>query len=627
MSQEEKDVDQQSCDYMTPCLYLWGVAWLEYQHEPVRLSHKGLAILYYLALQGPTRREVLADLLWEHAEAAQNLRVTLSQLRKALMFLDEPPFPQGENPLRFPEGISLEQTKDARHKEVMEGLDDISVPFQAWLEEQRGRFHFFGVRTDLRDKLVREVSQQLSPPCLLVLQGSLGAGKLSFAQSLAQMLKLPCYSGLRGRGVVGVHHLKPPHPENTFAYVTAHQNNIWVIDQEAFGEESELILRLLEYFPTEQVHYLELPRLSWFDVKKKDLAELPLADAVALYLAADGRPGYLAEYREWHRQHSLAHHLHREVVPQRLRAIFQLRARELSLDARLALERLSVHPGSFSDGLIDTFEAKPHLEELERLGWITFDQNWSFVEEVLRRVLVNCLQAGRKRNYHLMAAGYFANEQQPLAEAYHAMQAGESPDLEVLSQQLSDWQLFALRAHYHLPVQLAPLASEACGLGSELMPTESWHEGSVDVDGCQLAFVRNVLERLPSRVAWQLPNEPCLLRFAGNAFVDNALAVGLEGDALPLELEVIGAPSRRVTWLPSLPEPSHTSERLLLPLSSAFESHLLLPAGTTIVLTCCAEAGLIELEFTVHHAVEVSKITPGLPQVQVFNPSRTGTIA
>ncbi|WP_337845836.1 hypothetical protein [Thermus sp.] len=50
----------------------------------MRVRRKGLALLYYLALEGPTRRALLADLLWGHGAALQNLRVELHALNRVL---------------------------------------------------------------------------------------------------------------------------------------------------------------------------------------------------------------------------------------------------------------------------------------------------------------------------------------------------------------------------------------------------------------------------------------------------------------------------------------------------------------------------------------------------------------
>jgi hypothetical protein len=117
-------------------LKLWGPARLEYQGRELKLQRKGLAILYYLALEGATRREVLADLLWGHSAASQNLRVELHRLSQALAPLGYTLFKAGEDPLQLPPFVTLDRTPGPGVP--MEGLEEISVEFRAWLEGQPG---------------------------------------------------------------------------------------------------------------------------------------------------------------------------------------------------------------------------------------------------------------------------------------------------------------------------------------------------------------------------------------------------------------------------------------------------------------------------------------------------------
>ncbi|WP_276325497.1 hypothetical protein [Thermus parvatiensis] len=61
----------------------------------MRVPLRALGLLYYLALEGPTPRGLLADLLYGHAQARQNLRVELHRLARAL---GRPAFPTGSWP-------------------------------------------------------------------------------------------------------------------------------------------------------------------------------------------------------------------------------------------------------------------------------------------------------------------------------------------------------------------------------------------------------------------------------------------------------------------------------------------------------------------------------------------------
>ena len=62
-------------------LYLTGSPRLTREGRMVNCSHKGLALLCYLALEPSQSREQVATLLWEHSAARQNLRVELTKLR------------------------------------------------------------------------------------------------------------------------------------------------------------------------------------------------------------------------------------------------------------------------------------------------------------------------------------------------------------------------------------------------------------------------------------------------------------------------------------------------------------------------------------------------------------------
>lgn len=113
-------------------LPLYGPARAEGPLGPLPLRRKALGILYYLALEGPTRREKLADLLWGHGAALQNLRVELTHLRRV--------FGKGTfqgRILELPPGVELDPTPEG--EEVLEGLEDLSPAFTDWVHVQRAR--------------------------------------------------------------------------------------------------------------------------------------------------------------------------------------------------------------------------------------------------------------------------------------------------------------------------------------------------------------------------------------------------------------------------------------------------------------------------------------------------------
>lgn len=113
-------------------LPLFGPSRAEGPMGPLPLRRKALGILYYLALEGPTRRERLADLLWGHRVALQNLRSELTHLRS---FFGKEAF---RGPvLTLPPGVELDRTPGSG--EAMEGLEDLSPAFADWVYGWRTR--------------------------------------------------------------------------------------------------------------------------------------------------------------------------------------------------------------------------------------------------------------------------------------------------------------------------------------------------------------------------------------------------------------------------------------------------------------------------------------------------------
>ncbi|MFX7589816.1 hypothetical protein ABTJ68_19090, partial [Acinetobacter baumannii] len=96
-------------------LPLFGRARVVFQGRELRVSRKGLALLYYLALEGPTSRARLADLLYGHGSALQNLRVELHRLGQAF---GREVFPKGQDPLSLPSWLKLEASG---HGKALEG--------------------------------------------------------------------------------------------------------------------------------------------------------------------------------------------------------------------------------------------------------------------------------------------------------------------------------------------------------------------------------------------------------------------------------------------------------------------------------------------------------------------------
>ena len=92
------------------CLYLpvRGPARVAGPEGQLRLRRKALAILYYLALEGATHRERLADLLWDGIDPLSNLRVELNAINRELANASLPLFTPYQDPLRLPDGLRLD---------------------------------------------------------------------------------------------------------------------------------------------------------------------------------------------------------------------------------------------------------------------------------------------------------------------------------------------------------------------------------------------------------------------------------------------------------------------------------------------------------------------------------------
>ncbi|MBS3966226.1 MAG: hypothetical protein KGZ60_03090 [Truepera sp.] len=415
-------------------LPLYGPARLNYRDQTIRLRRKGLALLYYLALEGPARREQLAALLWDNHRAMGNLRVELHRLRQAWPF-GPAPFAAGEDPLRLPDYLALERWdgfldpngaersgKAVRASVMLDGLDDISPEFQDWLEYQRAHQAENHHGMPLRATLLSEVSRLLEPPAVLVLRGPPGSGRKEFAQALARRLELPFSEGLHEVAATkALRYVPLPSPDDALllSRIQRDRTGVWVVAGSSFGEEPRLVLQLREALPARQVRYLHLPPLSWPEVRRW-LKDLPFQEAAALYLQSAGNRLYLDELlsmRAQFGQQPLP-------VPQRVRAAFYVEARHLTYDARLALERLAVHPGPLPLELVRALGAEAYLDELERRGWLVFENGAWLLDEPSRTLLYEGLQPGRRARYHELAAEAFARQQQHRAEAYHRRTAG-----------------------------------------------------------------------------------------------------------------------------------------------------------------------------------------------------------
>lgn len=450
------------------------------QGKEVRLSRKGLALLYYLALEGPTPRVRLADLLYGHASGLQNLRVELFRLAQAL---GREVFPKAQDPLVLPPWLKLETSGQG---EVLEGLEEVGG-LEEWVLEVRARYE--GVSTlPSRHGLLRELAS-LRPPFLLVLRGRLGAGQREVARELARILGLPFHTSLRPEGVV---YLEPPYPQGPLRDLV--RSRALLVLRLDPGEEPKFFLELRAHYPAERIRLVDLGPLSWLEAREGFLSRLPFQEAARAYFGAGGQPEWIPEW------------LACSAFPQRPLAQLRLQARYLSEPARLALERLSVTYGTIPEEVLDALGALPYLEELERRSWLVYREGYRFASEAERRLLRASLPPGRRQELHERAATALVLAGKGEKEAWHRLALGERVPvpwaggrLEAPSQGSGGWGW----------------RREVCGSGREQMLLPGGAEG---VLATKRGFAVALLE----------PEEEALLTLAP---LDEELLLQMEGEA------------------------------------------------------------------------------------------------
>lgn len=568
-------------------LSLFGSAGLYADGKKVPLRSKSLAILYYLAIEGPISRAAMAELLWEHASARQNLRVELHELRHTLRKLGIVAFEGRRDPLVLPPGIVLDTTP--RTGQILEGLERVSDSFREWLAGLRGR-------TTKADEhpveqihaQASELARQIEPPFLLIVKGSPLAGFKTFALQLARELSLPFIEGVEG-GAAAVRYLPLPQTEEQIRRVLRDDKSLWVLPTAPFGEDHSTLLELRAQWPAERARFVTLSPLPWPAVAQGWLRDLPFPKAAEIYLCSGGDAAHLKHLLEVYRsgQDGLP-------LPQQVRAAYQRESRFLSYPARLALERLSVHPGPLSDGLIEALDAQVHLDELERRGWLAYDEEWYFASEPARRVLYQALQPGRRAEYHRAAARFFAAEGEPIARAYHEVCAQPDRALPGPPPELADWA----RAVWTGPQPSEPVRYEAgVEVGEEIFcePPEV-RGGGWGSYGQRYFFVRNGPPYRENALVFPGAEEPVLVHLRGRGLVQNVLDVGLDGERVPMVLQV---GDRELALFAPVSQEARLGDRALLPIED-FDVWLGLPAGQPLRFSSEAERIVVEFGLEVH---------------------------
>lgn len=457
------------------------------------LRRKALALLYYLALEGPSRREKLASLLWDHGSAGQNLRSELAHLRR---FFGKEAF---RGPvLELPPGVELDPTPAGG--EVMEGLEGLSPAFQEWLSLKRVRLGRGGEALSFPERL-----RQIKPPALLVLIGPPGSGREGLARALADRLRLPFreHPG-PGPGVFYFSSPLPP-PEEALALKPL-PGQVLVVARSAFGEDPDFLLALRGRFPPELTTVYRVDRLSWPEARERLLRPLAFGAAARFYLESGGRVGILRELLAMGSP---------EALPQRIRAQVLLEARRLSPGGQRALVLLALHPGSLTEKAAACLGVGPALDELEHHGWLVFQGGrYRWTEPQFRPYLAKELAPGERLRLHRLLADCFQEVGDPVAEAFHRHQAGEEASLPS-----GGW-----RAVLEGVKVASPVARRSVGLGLPRL-LDSPEEVVLVSFGGEPVEHTFFLE------------EEVVLHLSGSVYQELPLGLGVEEGALPLFLE------------------------------------------------------------------------------------------
>jgi hypothetical protein len=293
--------------------------------------------------------------------------------------------------------------------------------------------------------------------------------------------------------------------------------------------------------------------------------------------------------------------------------------RFLELSSRLALERLSVHPGPLSEALIETMGAAAFTDELERRGWLRFEPYhcetqhsqtqhsetphsqacWSFRHDLARRILYAQLQPGRRHMAHRNAVDHFALYGDVIAESYHRLRSGLGLDVGSLNTGLNDWQKTMVQAWLEpevlraTPEMVAPevLGSDAMAQVFEpeerdLLTTafERFRDGFAVV-----RFAASQVDRLrfdPSAKAMVL----CVTL---RAYLENPLQVGLSGFAFPMRLLLSDGRKFGFCHSKKMFESDGTT---WISLNETAQAHIVVPAGVGVQLEVGFETGVLEFD-------------------------------
>ena len=574
-------------------LHLCGVSHLVVHGARVQLHHKALALLGYLALEGPTTREAAADLLWGHAGSANNLRVELHRLRRALRAVAPAAFPSGANPLVLPEPIEIAPIDDP--EQFMLGFEDVSPAFEDWLYGQRAGLGRDAGDVDVRGELVRELANSARPPHLVVLKGGPGSGRKTFAKSLARALGLPFTLGVNG-ATPALHLLDGSTAADPALVerILRDRHSLWVIASSRYAPESELLLKMRAEYPANRLKHVTLGPLTWPEARHGVLQELPFAEAAHFYTYSGGHLGFLSELVEQRRADAAGRC---PILPQRVRAAFLLEARWLSEGARTVAQRLCVHPGPLPPLLLRAFEAEAFLDELEALGWLDFDGDYRFASESARKVLYEALPPGQRNRSHLLAAAVLGEADMGMAARFHRQRAGAlegasgaEPGCPPWARATLGWSSRGVRGEGYPAV---PFREVALGGRLALLPSE----GTVTRNDSEndVTWWRVPPRGDPLVAHYDLPEGPAALRIRYRGRLECPGRVGLDCEAVPLRASLVNSIRRDVVWTDVAEPLCLEGGAFALPLGAEGET-LLIVNQNKLRLESRAHQGVLELQ-------------------------------
>jgi hypothetical protein len=585
-------------------LPLWGEARIEHRGRPFTVRQKSLALLYYLALEGPTAREELAGMLWDNQDATPNLRVELHHLRQRLQEVGVNAFLRGQNPLVLPDRISLSATRNEGEplSGLERGLDRVSPGFDHWLDMQRRKLaepiHYQAIY----EHQIAALAQRIRVPLVLILNNLPGHDPVEFGRGFARALGLPFVEGLSGPAKA-VKFINAPYPKGVLESILENREGIFVLTRPAFGEMPRLLLEIDDQLPEGRVLEFNLQPQSWRELREGALRHEPFQVAAQCYLTSQGNPSHLRELMKF-REAEGTNPVENDLIPH-FRAKIQLESRYLSMDARLALERLSVQPGHIPDHLIHALGTEPFVEELERRGWLRFDGGWRFASESVRHVLYTGTKSGFRVRTHQRAAESFNLHGQFVASAYHRLTAHESMNWAPLLEQATPVQQLAMHNWFRHTGQSVPMMHSRPGLnttpvcssatvGEELALLEAARFGhglTHDHGHLHLVSCSHQVERFG--IGFVAFDEPALIRVRGRAYLDHFLGVGISGEAVPLQIGL--GTEHQVTLAPTCKK-TVIDNNLVLPIGERFDYWLRLPAHAPLQINSRLEQGVIELE-------------------------------